>query len=107
MKISDDLPPQDSAPVGIKTADREKIVPLKARNSADEQGGEGKVTISQKARDIRMIRAMIEKAPDVRPDRIAHLKKKIAAGDYKVAGKEIADKMLRECLLEDLLKNEH
>jgi anti-sigma28 factor (negative regulator of flagellin synthesis) len=43
----------------------------------------------------------------VRADKVALLRKKIADGDYAVNGKDIADKMLREFLLEDLLKNEH
>ena len=72
-----------------------------------DQRGEERVSLSRKASDINKIREIIQKTPDVRADKVALLRKKIADGDYGVNGKDIADKMLREFLLEDLLKNEH
>ena len=107
MKISDDLPTLDKSSVSTKTTDQGKVVPLKVSNDRHDQRGEEKVSISQKAGDIKKIRAIVQKTPDVRADKVALLKKKIADGDYAVNGKDIADKMLREFLLEDLLKNEH
>ena len=107
MKISDDLPPRESTTASTKTADQGKVVPLKVGNLGDDQRGEEKVSISKKANDIKKIREIVQKTPDVRADKVALLKKKIADGDYAVNGKDIADKMLREYLLEDLLKNEH
>ena len=107
MKISDDLQPQDKSPVSTKTAGQGKVVPLEVGNPGHDQRGEEKVSLSQKASDIKKIREIVQKTPDVRADKVARLKKKIDAGDYAVKGKDIADKMLRELLLEDLLKNEH
>ena len=107
MKISDDLPTLDKSAVSTKKTDQGKVVPLKVSNDRHDQRGEEKVSISQKASDIKKIRAIIQKSPDVRSDKVARLKKKIADGDYAVNGKDIADKMIREFLLEDLLKNEH
>jgi len=107
MKISDDLPTLDQSSVSAKTADQGKVVPLKVSNDRYDQGGEERVSLSGKASDINKIRDIIREAPDVRADKVALLRKKIADGDYGVKGKDIADKMLREFLLEDLLKNEH
>ena len=107
MKISDDLPTLDKSSVNTKTTDQGKVVPLKVGNLEHDQRGEERVSLSRKASDINKIRAVVQKTPDVRADKIALLKKKIADGDYAVTGKDIADKMLREFLLEDLLKNEH
>ena len=107
MKISDDLPPRESTPASTKTADQGKVVPLEVKNHRHDKRGEEKISISQKASDIKKIREIVQKTPDVRADKVALLKKKIADGDYAVNGKDIADKMLREYLLEDLLKNEH
>jgi negative regulator of flagellin synthesis FlgM len=107
MKISDDLPTLDKRSVSSKTADQGKVVPLKDSNDRHDQRGEERVSLSQKARDINKIREIVEKTPDVRADKVALLRKKIADGDYAVKGKDIADKMLREFLLEDLLKKEH
>jgi negative regulator of flagellin synthesis FlgM len=107
MKISDDLPTRHKSLVSTKTAGQGKVVPLEVKNPGHDQRGEEKVSISEKATDIKKIREIVQKTPDVRADKVARLKKKIADGDYAVNGKDIADKMLREFLLEDLLKNEH
>ena len=106
MKISDDLPTLDKSSVSTKKTDQGKVVPLKVSNDRHDQRGEERVSLSQKASDIKKIRAIVEKTPDVRTDKVALLRKKIADGDYTVKGKDIADKMLKEFLLEDLLKNE-
>ena len=106
MKISDDLPIRESSSVSTKKVDQGKIVQLEANNHRHDKRSEEKVSISQKAGDIHRIRAIVQKTPDVRADKVALLKKKIADGDYAVNGGDVADKMLREFLLEDLLKNE-
>ena len=107
MKISDDLPIRENTPAGTKPADQAKVIPLEVNNHRHEQRSEEKVSISQEARDIKKIKEIIEKTEDVRADKVALLKKKIAEGDYAIKGKDITDNMLREFLLEELLKNEH
>lgn len=106
MKISDDLPIQGDRPADTKSADQAKVIPLEVNNQRDEQRSEEKVSLSQEASEIKKIREVIEKTKDVRADKVALLKKKIADGDYAIKGKDITDKMLREFLLEELLKNE-
>ena len=61
--------------------------------------------LSRKASDLNKVREIIQKTPDIREERIALLKEKIASGSYNVSGQEIAGKMLREHLLEDTLKS--
>lgn len=104
MKISDNKPPQDITQNTKSTSDREKVVQLKVGNRKDIEPLEEKMTLSQKARDIEKIQEILRTTPDVREDRVAHLKKKITSGEYNVNGKDVADQMLREFLLEDLLK---
>ncbi len=104
MKISDSKPPQDIKHTTQKTSVQNKVVKLKEGNRRESEPLEEKVTLSQKAKDIEMIREIIRKTPDVREDRVALIKKKIESGEYSVKGKEVADQMLREFLLEDLLK---
>ena len=60
--------------------------------SAPNPGAE----ISDKAKDLAKAYAVASAAPDVREDRIAELKKRIASGDYKIDSDSIADKMLGE-----------
>ena len=104
MKISDNKPPQDITQNTKNTSDRDKVVHLKVGNRKDIELLEGKVALSTRARDIEKIQEILRKTPDVREDRVAHLKKKITSGEYNVNGKDIADQILREFLLEDLLK---
>ena len=104
MKISDNKPPQDITGATENTSGQDKVVRLKVENPKDVELLEEKVTLSQKAIDIEKIQEIIRKTPDVREDKVALLKKKIASGEYSVNGKKVADQMLREFLLEDLLK---
>jgi negative regulator of flagellin synthesis FlgM len=57
-----------------------------------------KVELSGRGRDALAARAAAQGAPDVREDKIAELKKRIAAGGYKVDADAIADKMVSQHL---------
>jgi flagellar biosynthesis anti-sigma factor FlgM len=46
---------------------------------------------------------LIEKAPDVRRDRVEEIKKKLEAGSLKFDSKVIADRLLQESILNELL----
>ena len=104
MKISDSKPPQDIKPTTSKTSIQERVIKLKVGKGKEAGPLEEKVTLSQTAKDVEMIREILRKTPDVRDDKVALIKKKIESGEYSVKGKEVADQMLREFLLEDLLK---
>jgi len=62
--------------------------------AADSSGA--KSEISAKAKEFVQAREVAAKAPEVREDRIAELKKKIASGNYQVNAQAIADKMVDE-----------
>jgi len=55
--------------------------------------------------DLRKIREAVEKAPDIREEKVALIKKMIASGEYSVQAREIADKMIQEFLLDDSPKS--
>ena len=104
MKISDSKPPQDIKHTTPKTPIQEEVVKLKVGKGKEAGPLKDKVALSQKAKDIETIREILRKTPDVREDKVALIKKKIESGEYSVKGKEVADQMLREFLLEDLIK---
>jgi len=52
--------------------------------------------ISERAKDFAKAHAVASAAPDVREDRIAELKKRIASGEYKVDSEKVAEKMIGE-----------
>ena len=104
MKISDNKPPQDITNTTKSTSARDKVVHLKVENRNEVGALDEKVTLSQKARDIEKIQDILRNIPDVWEEMVAHLKNKITSGEYRVKGKDVAEQMLREFLLEDLLK---
>lgn len=57
-----------------------------------------KAELSDRARDMSKAKAAANSAPDVREDRVAALKRKIADGSYNVDADAIADKMFDEHL---------
>lgn len=52
--------------------------------------------ISAKAKEFSKAQELASKAPDVREEKIAELKKRIASGNYQVNAQAIADKMVEE-----------
>ena len=105
MKISDDKPTQDLTNYIKKTLDQRKVIHLEANNLKNEQLSKDRVELSKKACDIKKMREIIQKTPDIRGEKVALFKQKIASGSYNVNGQKIADKMLREHLIEDTLKS--
>lgn len=55
-----------------------------------------KAEISDKAKDFAKAHAVASAAPDVREDRIAEIKRRLASGDYKVDSDAIAEKMISD-----------
>src|SRR5512143_2127318 len=62
------------------------------------------VFISDTAKRIQDAQAQLQSIPDVRADKVAELKSRIENGTYEIKADQIADKMIRESLLNDLLK---
>ncbi len=57
-------------------------------------GGTDGVDLSNRAKEIRSAQKAIGDLPDVREDRVAALKTKIASGQYNPSPEDIARKML-------------
>ncbi len=88
----------------------------KAQKESDklvEKSGEDKsdfnVNLSSRAKEMAESRKkameIAKNTPDIREDRVADLKKRIEAGEYKVDAGNIADGMLREAIKDELAKN--
>lgn len=69
-------------------------------NAAAESLGKNtetaRVQLSQRAQDLQTAQEIAKAAPDVREDKVAALQKAIDEGKYKVAAKDIADRMVDE-----------
>ena len=56
------------------------------------------VSISEKGKDVSEMTRTLKELPDVRADKIADLKERIANGTYNVSGKDIAAKIVNTAL---------
>lgn len=56
------------------------------------------LALSDTARDLQAARQKLAELPDVREDRIEELRRDIAADRYRVAGRKVAEKLVRHRL---------
>ena len=54
------------------------------------------VTLSEQARRLQRVLTVVSGLPDVRNERIAELRARLASGDYRVDADEIARRMVEE-----------
>lgn len=62
-----------------------------------------KVEISGQSRERQRIHELIQMAPEVRAEKVSAIKKLVQEGKYQIENEAIAEKMLRESIL-DLMK---
>ena len=60
------------------------------------------VELSNAAKNLQEAQKQLEAIPDVREDKVAELKEQVEKGTYEIDEQKIADKMLKEALLNDL-----
>ncbi len=61
---------------------------------------EDKVDLSAESKDIQKINDALKSTPDIRSDRTAALKYLVENDQYQIKSEAVADKMIREFLLE-------
>ena len=59
-----------------------------------------KVELSAQSKEMQKIYDMVQLAPDVRAEKVASIKKSIQDGSYKVDSEAVADKMIKDSILE-------
>ena len=62
------------------------------------------VQISDAAKRAQEAQGRIQEIPDVRADKVAEIRRSIEEGTYQIQPEAVAGKMIRESLLNDLLK---
>ncbi len=62
-----------------------------------------RVEFSARSREMQKIYEVLQATPDVRAEKVAELKRQIETGQYEVDSEALAEKILRESLL-DLIK---
>lgn len=67
--------------------------PTKTRESSGT-GTRDQVQISQAGRDYQIAKQAVAQASDIRKDKVAELKSRIAAGEYQVSADDFASKLI-------------
>ena len=103
----------------MKISDKDHIIDMKAyiqKINANEKGEvkartpgvqspseEEKVELSSKARDIQKVKNILDNLPDVRMEKVDKIKNSLENGTYNIKGDKVAQKMVRESLLDEIL----
>ncbi len=74
----------------------EKVSANDKQNSSVVESDE--VSISEKGKDVSEMTRTLKEMPDVRADKVADLKERIANGPYNISGKDIASKIINTAL---------
>jgi negative regulator of flagellin synthesis FlgM len=82
--------------------DKDKVEPA-ADRPEKQQTKADTVELSDAAKQLQEAQKQMEAIPDVREDKVAQLKEQIENGTYEINEEKIADKMLKDSLLNDLL----
>jgi len=61
---------------------------------------EEKVDLSTKAKDIQQAKNALSKLPDVRDEKVQEIKSQVDKGTYNVNAEKIADKMVKESIVD-------
>ncbi|MBT8350945.1 MAG: flagellar biosynthesis anti-sigma factor FlgM [Deltaproteobacteria bacterium] len=102
MKITDNNSSLNIRNYVDNIKDNKKIDDL-TKQGSPQTVKEDKVVLSPKAKEVQEATKLIKELPDIREDKVAKLKEQVDQGTYKVDGKKIAFKMLKESILDELL----
>ena len=67
--------------------------------SSKSQGSEN-IALSSRAKDIQKANEIAKSAPDVRVDKVASIKSRIADGSFHVDSRDLAEKILKDIITE-------
>lgn len=104
MNISDKSPLHDLA--GMLAGLQDPSAPGKTGPSKDpsvQNRAGDQVRISDRAREFQQLALSVAQVPDIRADKVAKLRDAIGAGTYNVRGDQVADKVIRQTILDAIL----
>jgi negative regulator of flagellin synthesis FlgM len=102
MKITDNNSSLNIRNYVSNVKDNKKIDDL-AKQDSPQGTKEDKVVLSPKAKEVQEATKMIKELPDIREEKVAKLKEQVDQGTYRIDGKKIAFKILKESILDELL----
>ena len=99
-----EITPKDSVNIDAyvnQVQDKDKA-DAAAEQPEQKQSKADTVALSDAAKDIQEAQKQLEAIPEVREDKVAQLKEQIENGTYEIDEEKLADKILKDSLLNDL-----
>lgn len=96
MKIEGQLPKIPGQDKGVQKGTEKETGRLEDQKSA---------SLKKAAEDqfaVKKLKARIESEPDINLEKVKELKEKIKKGEYSIDNEKLADKLLKDSLLEDI-----
>ena len=78
-------------------------VDASAKQLSEQPMSEDKVVLSPQAKKIQEARKLLNSVPDIRGEKVAGIKAQIGDGTYHVEEKKLAEKIIKESLLNEIL----
>jgi negative regulator of flagellin synthesis FlgM len=99
-----EITPKDSVNIEayvnqVQDKDKVQTTPEKAEK---QQTKTDTVVLSDAAKRIQEAKKQLDAIPDIREDKVAQLKEQVENGTYEIDAEKIADKMLKDSLLNNL-----
>jgi negative regulator of flagellin synthesis FlgM len=85
---------------GLQDVTKIKTKVPKVEPKAEQQD---QVRISTQAKEFQRAYELINKAPDIRADKLAPLEEAIKTGTYNVRGEQVANKLIEQTILDTIL----
>ena len=87
----------------IKSSQESEGVSQSLRQEKQGASPAESVKLSHTAKEIQKIREIVEATPEIRTDKVGQLKREIETGTYSVNAEKVAEKMLRESLIDTFI----
>jgi negative regulator of flagellin synthesis FlgM len=87
----------------IKSSQESEGVSQSLRQEKQGASPTESVKLSHTAKEIQKIREIVEATPEIRTDKVGQLKREIETGTYSVKADKVAEKMLRESLIDTFI----
>ena len=76
---------------------------VSTKPKAQQDGGQDRVQISDRAKEIQRIKGLADQPDVAREERIERISRSVDAGTYTVSGKQVADALIRQTLTDAVL----
>ena len=75
-----------------------------SKNDISLNGNEDKIQLSKEAQNLQHLQSLAQNIPEIRQEKVDELKELIDKGLYNIDHKKVANRMIREILLDTYLK---